>query len=128
MERLSTSVERIAKTGKGLDLTVKDIVGRGIGKIPGSATASNFGKASGRCSKPEIASSLLNMIGESIGVMVYFAAKSVGQEKRILLCGRVAMNGLVKKRITETIRMLGGKGKIPPKAEFCAAIGASVIK
>jgi len=121
-----SKVEEIAKTGENLDLTVKDIMGRGIGKIPGNATASNFGKAAGKCSKPAIAASLLNMIAESIGVMAYFAARSVGQQHHILVCGRVAMNGVVKNRITETIRMLGGDAGIPPKAEYCAAIGAAL--
>ncbi len=120
-------VEALArKAGSNLDLTVRDIVGRGVGKVPASATASNFGKAGRRPGKPAIASSLLNMIAESIGVMAYFAAKSVGQERRILICGRVAMNGVVKNRVTDTIRMLGGSSIIPAKAEHCAAIGAAL--
>jgi type II pantothenate kinase len=118
-------VEKIGKTKKNLDLTVRDIVGRGIGKVPASATASNFGKAKSGGTKSAIASSLLNMVAESIGVMAYFAAKSVGQEKSILVCGRVAMNGVVKNRITETVKMLGGHAKIPKNAEYCAAIGAA---
>ncbi len=122
-----SKVEDIAKrAGKNLDLTVKDIVGRGIGKVPASATASNFGKATGKSGKAAVASSLLNMIGESIGVMAYFAAKGIGQEKRILICGRVAMNGIVKNRVMGTIRMLGGRATIPKKAEYCAAIGAAL--
>jgi len=120
-------VEGIAKGAKkNLDLTVRDIVGRGIGKVPASATASNFGKATGKSGKAAVASSLLNMIGESIGVMAYFAAKGVGQEKRVLVCGRVAMNGIVKNRVMGTIRMLGGRAAIPKKAEYCAAIGAAI--
>lgn len=122
-----SKVEGIAKrASKNLDLTVRDIVGGSIGKVPASATASNFGKATGKSSKPAVASSLLNMIGESIGVMAYFAAKGVGQEKRILICGRVAMNGVVKNRVISTIRMLGGRAAIPKKAEYCAAIGAAM--
>jgi type II pantothenate kinase len=120
-------VEGIAKRAKkNLDLTVGDIVGRGIGKVPASATASNFGRAMAKSGKPAVASSLLKMIGETIGVMAYFAAKGAGQEKGILICGRVAMNGVVKSRVLSTIRMLGGRAAIPKKAEFCAAIGAAL--
>lgn len=119
-------VERIGKGDRNLDLTVRDIVGSGIGKVPGHATASNFGKAKQASSNPSIASSLLRMVAESIGVLAYFAAKTVGQEKRILVCGRVAMNGVVKDQITGTVKMLGGKARIPAKAEFCAAIGAAI--
>jgi type II pantothenate kinase len=120
-------VEKIAKkTVQNLDLTVMDIVGRGVGKIPANATASNFGKAVSKSNKSAIASSLLNMIAESIGVMTYFAAKTVGQEKQILVCGRVAINDVIKNRIMETIRMFGGNASIPKNAEFCAAIGAAL--
>lgn len=120
-------VEEMARnSGSNLDLTVKDVVGGDIGKIPGSATASNFGNTNGICGKPEVASSMLNMVAESIGVMSYFAAKTVGQENNILICGRVAMNGVIKNRITETIDMLGGSATIPKNAEHCAAIGAAL--
>ena len=86
---------------------MRDIIGKDLGKILGDATASNFGKAREKENKSKIAASLLNMIAESIGVMVYFAAKSVGQEKKILLCGRVPINPIVAKRILETIKMFG---------------------
>jgi type II pantothenate kinase len=120
-------VEKIAKVSQNnLDITVKDIVGGDLGKIPGDATASNFGKAREKEDEAAIASSLLNMIGEVIGVMAYFAAKSVGQEEKILLCGRVAMNSTVNRRAVETIELFGGKAKIPEKAEYCAAIGAAI--
>jgi type II pantothenate kinase len=97
-----------------------------LNKIPGDATASNFGKARKNEDETAIASSLLNMIGEAIGVMAYFAAKSVGQEEKIVLCGRVAMNLIVKRRAVETIKMFGGKAEIPEKGEYCVAIGAAI--
>ncbi len=114
------------KTGSHVDLTVKDIVGRGIGRIPASATAANFGRVSGRPSKAAISSSMLKMIGESVGVASYFAARTVSQEKSMLLCGRVAINGTVKKRILYTIGMFGGRASVPKDAEYCAAIGAAL--
>ena len=94
--------------------------------MPASATASNFGKAGRSASKSEIASSMLNMVAESIGVMSYYAAKTVKQERKIIICGRVAMNGVIKNRVTETVKILGGNAKIPKNAEYCAAIGAAV--
>jgi type II pantothenate kinase len=121
-------VESIAKASKeDLDLTVGDIVGRGIGKLPASATASNFGRAGKKAGKPAIARSLLKMIGESIGATCYFSAKSAGQEDRVLVCGRVALNAVVKDTITRTIRTFGGRSSIPEDAEYCAALGAADI-
>ncbi len=119
--------EKLALKGKGkMDLTVNDIVGSGIGKIPGSATASNFGKACRRWGKNETSHSLLKMIGETIGSMSYFAAKTINQENCMLMCGRVALNSVVKKRISYTVKMMGGKAEFPKNAEYCAAIGAAL--
>jgi type II pantothenate kinase len=123
--------ERAAEGFRGLlDLSVKDIVGKGIGKIPADATAANFGKvrgkAGGKADRKEIAGSMFRMVAESVGVMSYFAAKSVGQEKSMLVCGRVPMNDIVKKRILYTIRMFGGKARVPKNAQYCAAIGAAL--
>jgi type II pantothenate kinase len=121
------NVEKLAKVSHtNLDITVKDIVGGDLDKIPSDATASNFGKAEEKEDEAAVAASLLNMIGETIGVMTYFAAKSVGQEEKILLCGRVAKNFRVKKRVVETIKMFGGKAEIPERGEYCAAIGAAI--
>ncbi len=120
-------VERLAKKGKSrMDLTVKDIVGSGIGIMPAKATASNFGKAVKSGSKSEISHSMLKMVGETIGVMSYFAAKTVGQEKSMLMCGRVALNGTVMKTITDTVKLMCGKAQFPKDAEYCAAIGAAL--
>jgi type II pantothenate kinase len=119
--------EEIARSaGRTLDVTVADIAGSGIGKIPGSATASNFGKACGKCGEPEVAASMFRMVSESVGVMAYFAAKSVGQEGRVLICGRVPVNAIVRKRILYTVGMFGGKAAVPKNAEYCAAIGAAL--
>ncbi len=121
------SAERLARGSRySLDLTVRDIVGSGIGNVPGSATAANFGKASGRPEKSEIAASMFRMVAESVGATSYFAAKSVGQEKDMLVCGRVPLNAIVKKRLLYTIGMFGGKAAVARDSEYCAAIGAAL--
>ncbi len=119
--------ERLARKGSGsMDLTVKDIVGSGIGRIPAKATASNFGKACRRWGRAEISHSMLKMVGETIGVMSYFAARTVGQENSMVMCGRVALNKTVKEKITYTVKLMGGKAEFPKDAEYCAAIGAAL--
>jgi type II pantothenate kinase len=122
------SAERMAmKARHSLDTTVSDIAGSGIGKIPGNATAANFGRAhTGRISKEEIAGSMFRMVAESAGTMAYFAARSVGQEKKMLICGRVPVNAVVRKRMLYTIGMFGGKALVPKNAQYCAAIGAAL--
>ncbi len=128
LNRPPDDVERLGKKGRGeMDLTVRDIVGSGIGRIPAKATASNFGKACRKYGKSEISHSMLKMVGETVGVMSYFAAKTVGQEKSMMMCGRVALNGTVKKTITDTVKLMGGKAQFPKNADYCAAIGAALL-
>jgi type II pantothenate kinase len=128
LNRPVSDIEKLAKKGGGLmDLTVKDIVGSGIGKIPAKATASNFGRACRRWGKAELAHSMLKMVGETVGVMSYFAARTVGQEKGMLMCGRVALNGTVKKTMTDSVKLMGGRAQFPKNAEYCAAIGAACL-
>ena len=120
--------ERLAKSAKDdLDISVLDIVGGPLGKIPADATASNFGRASAGSGRAGAAASLLKLIAEPVGVMSYFAAKSAGQETCILVCGRVAVNAIIKRKIIETVAMFGGRASVPDKAEFCAAIGAAIV-
>ena len=119
--------EKLSRKGdRKLDLTVGEIVGGPIGRIPEYAIASNFGKARKGAKKSDVSLSLLNMIAESIGVTAYFAAKSHEQEKRILICGRVAVNCVIKKRIIQTVKVMGGKAHIPENAEYCGALGAAL--
>jgi type II pantothenate kinase len=128
LNRPVSDAEKLAKGGRGvMDLTVKDIVGSGIGRIPAKATASNFGRACRRWGKGEISHSMLKMVGETIGVMSYFAAKTVGQERNMLMCGRVALNETVKKTMTDSVKLMGGKAQFPKNAEYCAAIGAALV-
>ncbi len=118
--------EKLAATGnrQNIDITVNDIIGGDLCKIPKEATAANFGKMDTEYNNEDVASSMLNMIAESIGVMSYFAAKTRGQEKEILICGRVALNDIIGKNMINTIRMFGGDAFIHENAEYCGAIGA----
>jgi len=118
--------ERTAMNGSrhNIDMTVNDIIGKDLCKIPKDATAANFGKLEGVYNNADIASGIINMVAEALGVMIYFASKTEGLENDILICGRVALNKIISKRVVQTISMFGGKSSIPEDAEYCGAIGA----
>ncbi len=128
LDASAEETETMAEMGRrsNMDISVYDIMGTDLYRIPGDATASNFGKLKGKYEKKDIASSLLNMIAETLGVMTYFAAKSCRLKNDILLCGRVVLNEIIKDRVIETVEMFGGKATVPENAEYCAAIGAAV--
>jgi type II pantothenate kinase len=67
-----------------VDLLVEEIVGGGIGFVPGSATAANFAKASSKNSKSDIARAVANMVGQTIASLAVFAARTEDHKKIIL--------------------------------------------
>lgn len=126
LDKSIEEAEKIAMNGsrQNIDMTVNDIIGMDLCKIPKDATASNFGKLEEGYNDSDIALSILNMIAETIGVMSYFAAKSCGLENDIIFCGRVSLNPCIKERLGETIRIFGGRALFPDDAGYCGAIGA----
>ena len=122
------TLESIASKSSTADLSVFEVVGKRIGSIPQDATASNFGKVARKneVSKPEIATSLLRLVSESIGVMSVFAAKSCNC-KRILFTGRVvAKNKAIRERLNLVMKIFNSEMKVPKDAEYCTAIGAAL--
>ncbi|NIO22912.1 MAG: pantothenate kinase [Candidatus Aenigmarchaeota archaeon] len=121
------NLEALAKRGdlRKVDLTVKDIVGKGIGKLPANATAANFAKLSDHAEKNDIALGLLNMVGEVIGTLSVFAARNYGLERDIVFVGKVTKNRTLMKNIQQAVRTFGGKSIVPKNAEFATAIGAA---
>jgi len=111
-----------------VDLSVEDIVGGDIGIISGDATASNLGKLVREIdfSKSDLASGIVNLIGQSIGTTVVFAAQACG-------CDRVVLTGKLTRieQIVEVIMRVGGfygvEMVVPEKAAYVSAIGAGVV-
>jgi len=125
-----SSVETIlemAKSGelKRVDLTVGDIVGRGVGMLPPEATASNFGKV-GDWTRPEdVAAGLVNMVGQVIGTVAVLAARAAGLSDSIVLVGRLAEEEPVSSIVVHTAELFGGKAEVPENATYATAIGAA---
>jgi len=121
------NLESLARKGdlKKTDLAVKDIVGKGIGKLPPNATAANFGKLSDETGGNDIALGLLNMVAEVIGTLSVFAARNYGLEKDIIFIGKVTRNRTLMKKINSVVRTFGGRAIVPKNAEFATAIGAA---
>lgn len=84
---------RLAEAGDpgGVDSTLADAIGGGIGHLPASATAVNFGRVAELERPPsqeDIAAGLFTMVGQVIGVIALNAAKAAGLE-RIVIVGHL---------------------------------------
>ncbi|MBU2524703.1 hypothetical protein KKG71_05945 [Patescibacteria group bacterium] len=110
---------------KNVDLTVADIIGKGIGKIPGDKTAANLGKIarSHHYSKKDLAAGIINLIAQSIGTCAVMAARYHGANK-ITLVGKLTQIEQICNLIAETAKIYGIKTKTPKYAPWAIALGA----
>ncbi len=122
------SIIELASKGdpRNVDLTVGDIVGGPIGLLTPDVTASNFGKVGDVVSPEDVAAGLVNMVGQVIGTVSFFAAKSVGLHDRIILVGGLVTHEPVLRAILKPIRLFGGKATVPKDPQFATAIGAAL--
>lgn len=116
-----------AGSAQGVDLSVEELVGGGIGRISGEVTASNLGKLAREIDfkKEDLAAGIINLIGQTIGAAVVFAAQAEGIS-RIVLTGKLTR----AQAVTDVIKRIAGEYDleilVPEKAEFASAIGCRV--
>ncbi len=122
------SIIELAMKGdsRNVDLTVGDIVGGPIGLLTPDVTASNFGKVGDVVSPEDVAAGLVNMVGQVIGTVSFFAAKSVGLEDKIILVGGLVTHEPVLRAVLKPIRLFGGKATVPKDPQFATAMGAAL--
>ncbi|MFA5829674.1 MAG: hypothetical protein WC843_04220 [Candidatus Gracilibacteria bacterium] len=111
-EKDPQKLQKLFKNGNKdkVDLSVKDIIGSGIGLVPADATASNLGKLAREVdfSDADLASGIENLIGQTIGILAVFAAKASGSSC-ILLTGKLTR----MKSIVRIIQKIGGIYQVP---------------
>lgn len=120
-------ISRLAENGdlQRIDLQVQDIIGKGIGRLPGHATAANFARQ-GKTRKSDIALGIINLIAETNAVIICLAAEECGQ-KEIVLTGKLLAVPMVRKRLLAGLRLLGKKAIVPKNYDIATAIGACVF-
>jgi len=115
----------LAKKGNlcRVDLSVADIIGKGVGLVPGNATASNFAKCFG-CSRADLAAGIQNMAAEAVAVLAVSAAKQCNCGKIVFL-GRTPKFPFVKKRLLAAAKLFKANFLFPADAPFGTALGAA---
>ena len=120
------SIEKLANKGnlENMDITVKDIIGSGIGKVPGYSTASNFGKAISKRKEDKILAAC-TMVGQVAAMLCVFAANSTKQ-KDIVLTGKLTEIKPVVIAMKKVAKIYNKKFIIPKYAGIGTAIGAAL--
>lgn len=111
---------------KKVDLLVEEIVGGGIGVVPGNATASNFAKAKKGASSEDLARGIANMIGQTIASLAVFAARAENH-RDIILGGKLIFLPEIIETVTRTANIYGQKIIVPQYAEYLSAVGAGIL-
>ena len=109
-----------------VDLSVAEIVGGGIGVVPGSATASNFAKAQASSERADLARGIANLVGQTIASIAVFAARAEGHDT-IILGGKLVRVPEIVAVIQKTADIYERQIIVPPQAELMSAVGAGVL-
>lgn len=118
-----------------VDLSVEDIVGGGIGIVPGNVTASNLGKLSRdvwqgeeiKFSNADKAAGIANLIGQTIATAAVFAARAEGV-KTIVLGGKLSRIEKITEIIFEVGKIYNISIILPKNADYVSAIGAGALQ
>ncbi|MBQ3483091.1 MAG: pantothenate kinase [Clostridia bacterium] len=111
-----------------IDLRIRDISEQNLyPDVNHELTASNFGKLSDLASNSDIALGIANMVGETIGMLAVFAARSYHLD-RVVLTGNLTAIQPVR-RVFETMEAnFGIHFLIPENAQYGTVIGAALCE
>ena len=123
-------IEQLCEGGNlsNIDLRISDISTNDAYKeMAYDMTASNFGKVSDLATKNDIALGITNMVGETVGMLCVFAARSHGLD-RVVLTGNLTSLPSIRRTFETMEKLFGIKFIIPENAEYGTVIGAALCK
>lgn len=112
-----------------VDVSVGEIVGRGIGRVSAEHTASNLGKIGFpneiEFEREDLAAGIVNLIAQSIAIPAVFAARAEGLDS-LILTGKLTRIQPLLDIVCGVADWYGLKTTIPEGAEHVGAIGAAL--
>ena len=96
-----------------------------INDLPASTTASNFGKLADEATDKDVALAILNLVGQTIGILGIAAAHANNLET-IILTGKLASIKPLKEIFNRVADLHKTKFIIPENADFATVIGAAI--
>lgn len=117
----------LAEKGKlnKVDLNIGDISTRAISNLAKEITAANFGKMEDGFNTADLASGVLNMVFQTIGMMAVFACRNEDM-KNVILTGTLSQVPSAKKVFQMLHNMHGINFIIPKDAIYATATGAAL--
>ena len=121
-------IEQLALGGNldNIDLRIRDISAKSLyPDVNHELTASNFGKLSDLATPNDIALGVVNMVGETIGMLAVFAARNYGL-KNVVLTGTLTTIEPIRPVFEVLERTFGIHFVIPENAQYGTVIGAAL--
>ena len=121
-------IEQLCEQGDlgKIDLRIRDISEKNLDPgVNHELTASNFGKLSDLANSNDIALGVVNMVGETIGMMAVFAARSYKLD-RVVLTGNLAALHPIRKVFETMEANFGIRFLFPEYAQYGTVIGAAL--
>ena len=122
-------IEEYAEDGdlNNIDLKIRDITASdSMTSLLRDMTAANFGNVSDIATKGDVASGIMNLVFETVGMVSVFAARSCGV-KNIVLTGNLTRLKRCKEKFKEFNTMgYGVSFIIPERAQFATVIGTAL--
>jgi len=128
--RDASAVARLATQGDsaGVDTTLGEVLGGGIGHLPAAATAVNLGRLA-ELADPDpadLAAGLVTLVGQTIALVALNAAKVAGMERTVFV-GRLAEFEAVTRVIRSVFDLYGVEHPLfPAGAGMATAFGAAL--
>ena len=121
-------IEQLAKLGDlaNIDLRIGDMSRKNLHpNMNLELTASNFGKVSDLADKNDVALGIANLVGETIGMLAVFAARSYGLD-RVVLTGNLTTLAPIRRVFEILERTFNIHFVIPENAQYATVIGAAL--
>ena len=128
-ERDPARLAELAADGhaSGVDTTLGEVLGGGVGNLPPEATAVNFGRLADLAEPPsanDVAAGLMTMVAQVIALIAINSARAEGLE-RVVAIGRLPQWPLVRRTFEAVARLYGAPPfVVPARGGEATALGA----
>ncbi len=121
-------IDALAQRGdsNGADLSLGDVIGVPLGRLPADATAVNFGRLARQdltVSREDLAAALVTLVGQVIAITAINAAHAQ-QIERIVVTGHLTDMPSVRGVLEQVGEYYGVHIALPPDAGYATALGA----
>lgn len=128
--RDASAISKLALGGDagGVDTTLGEVLGGGVGNLPPGATAVNLGRLADLDApkSSDLAAGLVTMVAQTIALIALNAARAHGLED-VVFVGRLAEFEAVRKNLEAVFALYGAREAIFPEgAALATALGAAL--